>query len=90
MEQQNKCEECIFYKELFVIYRARFRKYCGFCSNQDIYAKHNKNKYSPKPCEKWKQKAEQIDEGNICINKVLKDIGKSLSEISNILSESKK
>ncbi len=87
MEQDKKCENCIHYNELFIIYKARYRKCGGFCGNKRVYKVHNKNKYAPKPCDKWEQKPSVIEaERENCL-KVLKDIRKRLSEISLILKD---
>ncbi|MDE7306347.1 MAG: hypothetical protein K2N33_03060, partial [Clostridia bacterium] len=65
-----------------------FRKAGGYCTNKEVYPYNTNNRLNPKPCDNFKPKLTIANEERENIGKVLKDIRKSLKEISQVFKES--
>jgi hypothetical protein len=87
MEQDKKCKNCKFYKSYFVIKDARLKVIGGFCDNDFVHPNVTKIKYSPKLCDKWQPQQNRVEVWRDDINHILKDIRKSLADITLILKD---
>lgn len=89
MQQDTKCENCKFFKNYYVIRGAKLNTIGGYCDNDAVHPCISKIKYAPKLCDKRKPQQKRVEVRHKDINKVLKDIRKSLADIALILGDGK-